>query len=559
MKKRIVTGILAIILSASLIGCAGSGTTASSTAVSTETSESASSSETVSEESASVSADTEEAIAKVPKEISSDKIGLATNGASISEVTYVAADEDGNKNGAYYKVTGAIHPVDKEAGEINFQINLPENWNGRLAQFGGDGFNGHVVTADGACVGLGEDEPTPLYNGYVTFGSDSGHQALTWKATWALNDESLKNFACEQVKKTRDVAYEVAKSFYEKDPEEVYFVGGSNGGREALMAAQRYPEDYDGIICMYPVLNWVAKAVKDNENGQIMQADDGKNFISNEDYRKALKVIYEIGDGLDGAEDGVIADPLALDAKKDEVFEALKDVLTDDQIEGLKAYYKDKKFDFALADGLDVLPGYSLSQILSDDLYKQFPTDASKRDGVMEEFSDNLLKYMVVRDEDMDPATFNADEHIEELQEASALLNATDPDLSEFKAHGGKMILMHGTADQLVTMYGTIDYYNNVVKTMGQDAADEFLRFYIIPGMGHGTGEAFTMSRDLLSDLDNWVTNGEAPDVLVVKDVNEATYGRTMPLYQYPYYPEYTGNGDVNSADNYKKAKSVTE
>lgn len=94
---------------------------------------------------------------------------------------------------------------------------------------------------------------------------------------------------------------------------------------------------------------------------------------------------------------------------------------------------------------------------------------------------------------------------------------------------------------------------------MGQNAVDEFLRFYIIPGMGHGIGEAFTMSRDLLADLDNWVTNGEAPDVLVVKDVNEATYGRTMPLYQYPYYPEYTGNGDVNSADNYKKAKSVTE
>ena len=96
-----------------------------------------------------------------------------------------------------------------------------------------------MVTADNACVGLGEDEPTPLYNGYVTFGSDSGHQELTWEATWALNDESLRNFACEQVKKTRDVAYEVAKSFYEKEPEQVYFVGGSNGGREALMAAQR--------------------------------------------------------------------------------------------------------------------------------------------------------------------------------------------------------------------------------------------------------------------------------------------------------------------------------
>ncbi len=221
--------------------------------------------------------------------VAAASIGLPTKGAEVKSVDF---------NGVYYKVQGAIHPVDPSAPDINFQLNLPANWNHKIVQFGGGAFDGFLVTADTATVGQGKDLPTPLAQGYATFGSDSGHVGTNpWDSVFAINNEALRNFAHEQLKKTKDVAVSLATAFYGQKPERVYFIGGSNGGREALMTAQRYPQDYDGVVALYPVLNWVPKALKDNANSNLMTRKDGKGWLSGDTFTAMKAIVYDEGDG----------------------------------------------------------------------------------------------------------------------------------------------------------------------------------------------------------------------------------------------------------------------
>lgn len=140
----------------------------------------------------------------IPAEIDASKIELPTSGATISSATIVKSDEKDNLNGEYCKVLGAIHPVDKTAPDINFQVNLPVKWNSKILQYGGGGFDGALVSADNGYYGQMVSDPTPLAQGYVTFGSDSGHvNSSYWDSKWALNDEALNNFASDQLKKQK--------------------------------------------------------------------------------------------------------------------------------------------------------------------------------------------------------------------------------------------------------------------------------------------------------------------------------------------------------------------
>ncbi len=131
------------------------------------------------------------------------------------------------------------------------------------------------------------------------------------------------------------------------------------------------------------------------------------------------------------------------------------------------------------------------------------------------------------------------------------MLDTTNPDISAFRKNGGKLIILHGTADQVLALSGTIDYYNELVEKFGQRPLNYFVKFYIVPGYGHGKESAFTMGIDVLQDLDHWVVSKEEPGNLVVTDQNEKTKGRALPLQVYPGYPRYSGNGNVNSAAIY--------
>jgi Tannase and feruloyl esterase. len=493
----------------------------------------------------------------IPAEIPASKIGLPTSGATISSATIVKSDEKGNLNGEYCKVLGAIHPVDKNAPDINFQVNLPVKWNSKILQYGGGGFDGALVTADSGYYGQMVSDPTPLAQGYVTFGSDSGHvNSSYWDSKWALNDEALNNFASDQLKKTKDTVLEIVQAFYKSKPSQVYFVGGSNGGREALKVVQRFPTEYNGVICYFPVLNWVPKAITDSRNADAVQANNGAGWISPEQYKLVNQTIIGIDDGLDGVKDGIISNIYGAEKEKDEVLKALKNILSDAQIKTLETFASPMKFNYPLANGLTTMPGYPVFKgaPLADMYLNQFGTAPTARDGLMAESGDAVIKNMIVRDDNFNPKNFDADKWRDKVVQASELLDATNPDISVFKNNGGKLILIHGAGDQIVTFQGTIDYYNQLIDKFGKDSLGEFVKFYMVPGNGHYNSEIWNMGSDTLGALDQWAVNNKSPENLIVTDQSEKTKGRTRPLLEYPAYPEYKGSGDVNSAENFSRA-----
>ena len=359
---------------------------------------------------------------------------------------------EGEKRG-YCRVLGRILPVDPKAPAIEFQVNLPQRWNHKAAHFGGGGFNGTLVTAEGTTEGQEFDGEPPVLQGYVTFGSDGGHKCLGWDSQWALNDEALRNFAHEQLKKTRDAAMAIATAYYGEKPSRVYFIGGSNGGREAMMVAQRYPEDYDGVVAYFPVINWIAKAVKDNSDTANILAAGKAGWIDNAAYETIKAEIYKAIGASDGL-GGLIGDPVAADKHLKEIVAGLSGKLSKEQIAVWCRLLADQKLEYPLADDFSVMPGYSLSQLSIDvislpdgDTYcTLFGSAPGKRDGEMMQFSDGVIKYQVVRREDFNPADYTMSDWKEETIAASKLLNATNPDLSKFAKHGGKLIILHGTA-----------------------------------------------------------------------------------------------------------------
>src|ERR1043166_9620728 len=178
-------------------------------------------------------------------------------------------------NPAFCKVLAHIEPADPRAPPIRFEINLPVEWNGRSVQYGGGGFNGTLITGLGLPPAYPFDMPSPLARGFVTYGTDSGHETRPGEPPqlFALNDEAFENFAYRSYKKVRDAAVALMARAYGKPPQKIYFMGSSEGGREALTMAQRYPEDFDGLFARVPVINWVGLQHAGTRSGVVTMGD----------------------------------------------------------------------------------------------------------------------------------------------------------------------------------------------------------------------------------------------------------------------------------------------
>ncbi|GLC96348.1 hypothetical protein Tamer19_57570 [Cupriavidus sp. TA19] len=194
------------------------------------------------------------------KTVAAGSIGLPTNGATVADAVMVPATGGGQLGtGAYCKVTGTIAPVDPTAPSIRFEVDMPASWNQKVVMFGGGGYDGTIPNTAGNVPAGPTDQPSPLARGYATFASDSGHQAGALGSrdgSFGTNDEAVRNFSSDALKKTRDVAIALIQMHYQADgPKKAYFAGGSSGGREALAVVQRWPQDWDGAIVLYPAWN----------------------------------------------------------------------------------------------------------------------------------------------------------------------------------------------------------------------------------------------------------------------------------------------------------------
>ena len=506
---------------------------------------------------------------KVP----ANAIGLATNGAVVLTATTVKDTDPSGAARAYCKLTGQILAIDSTAAPIRFQINLPQQWNQRALQFGGGGTNGRVVTADGAFTGAPSNLATPLARGYVTLGSDSGHDATTkppFDTSFALNQEELMNFAQWQIKKTLDVAKHLTQQVYGQKPIYVYFAGGSQGGHEAFDAAQRYPDDYDGIIAQYPAYNvikmWLgaqaqAKAIYGERLNVASPA-----WLSTAKVANLVNLVRNECDALDGLTDGVISNVVACNARvtPQSISKQLrcsegKDIgdtcLSDAQLTAVAKVASPVKFAFTFAGGSSSYPRWPVLEGATfagvEHLGKTPVADTSKLpfgpDGSAFQLfpAKGGIQGFITRDLKQDPLAFDPNQWVARIQQVSALTDATSTDLRRFAARGGKMLMTHGTIDDSISPHNSIDYWEKLHAANGSDSVREFARFYLIPGYGHGNG-LFKSAHDWLGTLERWVEQGQSPKQLIARDDNNTertklTNGRTRPLCEYGSYPRYTG------------------
>jgi feruloyl esterase len=512
---------------------------------------------------------------------------------------------------AYGVVEGSILPVDSNGWPINFRVLLPSGFTRRAVQQGGGGMNGTITVREGR---------NPLLNrGFVLYGSDSGHQAggmgggrqSTNSATgpagksvdeWALNEEAIRNLGYMQMKKTHDAAMVIIERIYGMRPEYNYYIGGSQGGREGLMVAQKYPADYDGIISDVPIVNFSTLMLAP----ELIRIQEKKidNWVTPDKVGIIRAEFLKQCDKLDGLADGIInnytasriifnindnkgpADPwaaLRAAGSKDTgtADNSASSKLTDGQIRTLEFIYSPYRFTTPLANNVRSF-GMWLPTITPDD----FGTITGARYKGQEGAGENAqvhssLGTLGVTGFLMQDIKANPLDYIEggplnkRREEISLWLDATNPDLSAFYKRGGKIIITVGTMDFIASSGAQLDYYQSVLDKMKRKKVDKFARLYVIPQAGHGLsgrsykengdGAAVTVKNitspnqnDKIDLLISWVEKGEAPPkTLYINPEGRIGFkqeGKGYIICSYPEYPGYTG-GDPEMVSSFVSTK----
>lgn len=512
--------------------------------------------------------------------IGADRIGLPTSGAMVDSATRAPEvapykDTEGEHllpTPARCLVLGRVRPVDPAAPPIQFAINLPlANWNGRALQSGGGGLGGQVITAPGNKASGRFDPnplnvPYPITQGYVTFGSDQGHPRGNFAFT--RNDEAMRNWAYEEIKKTRDTALAVIQAAYGRAPSHLFFSGESAGGREALRAAQKFPQDYDGVIATSPVLSWYAVHLFDNH---VRDALIDGGMLDAKAIRLVAERTRQRCDAQDGLADGVVAKYLEC-ANDAAVLQcaagaAAGSCLTPAQVAAVNALRDPRAMGVPFAQGISRFPGFGVTG--DEDgrgwqwAFYPIGTEAPSRPlppgmgfeprrGAVLNFGAFLIRHTIVQRDDFDPYRFDARPYAARIAQLSQLFDATDPDLSRFAGRGGKLIIVHPSADNAAPLTMSAEYVGSVTARLGVDKADAFLRLYVPAGGSHNVGG--TSQVNALAMLEDWVLRGTPPpDAPLAVDLGleDMRFIRSMPACRFPAWPRYDGAGDPKQAASF--------
>ncbi len=514
--------------------------------------------------------------------IPASRIGLPTGGAVVTSAERAPAvapyrDPEGEHllpTPGRCLVLGQIKPLDPAAPPIHFAVNLPlANWNGRVLQSGGGGMGGQLITAP-RNKASGRFDPNPLNvpypvtQGYATFGSDNGHPPGVANHAFTKSDEAIRNWAHEELKKTRDTALAVVEAAYGRKPTHVFFSGESAGGREALRAAQKYPNDYDGVIATSPVISWNAIHLADNRMRDRLM--DG--FLDANAIRLIADRTRASCDLQDGLQDGVVGKYLACPNDVAQLQcqpgQAAGTCLTPAQVAAATAQREPFQVGVPLAHGVTSFPGYAVTGDEDGDGWQwrfypvglEPPTRDLKpglaweqRRGATLNFAAYWIRHVVVDKDDFNPTQFDPKPHAQRLAYLSDLFDATDPDLSRFAAHGGKLIVVHPSADNAAPLSMTAEYYGSVVRRLGQEGTDRFLRLYVPAGGSHNVGG--TSQVNALAMLEDWVLRGaQPPDAPVAWNLSltDMAFQRSMPACRFPAWPQYDGRGDPKQAASFR-------
>ncbi|MEJ8840132.1 tannase/feruloyl esterase family alpha/beta hydrolase [Ramlibacter sp. AN1133] len=470
------------------------------------------------------------------------------------------------------KVQGRIAPIDPNAPAIEFQVNLPLQWNGRSVQYGGGGFNGTLVSGEALLPAARYDQPPPLAQGYVTYGTDSGHQTRQGDApqAFALNSEAFLNFAHASYKKVRDVAVVIMRTVYGRSPERMYFVGSSEGGREGLTMAQRYPTDFDGIFSRVPVIHWTGLQHAGLRDGLALM---NGGWMNHTHVQLVHDAVLAACDAADGAADGIVSDPVGCRTRFDVTKlrctgAAAPNCLTEAQVRAVQTLHSPLDLGVELANGLRTYPGRGPSGEATPaggsaggweawwtgTRSPSIPPVAAN--GIGWFYGAGAIQFIYAVSPNVDFRTYKAADHAARVREVSALMDSTNPDLSAFARHGGKLILLENLGDYAQSPYAGIDYHQAVVQRMGRANVDPFFKLFTAPGVDHvGTGAPG--NAELFAALVAWVEQGRAPSGLVLVEQEPRppfAVRRSRPLCEWPQFPRYRG-GDLNAAGSFACAQ----
>ena len=450
----------------------------------------------------------------------------------ITSALHYESNATGRVSEAHVAVQGAI------GGTIKFELLLPDEWNSRLVMGGGGGFVGRVSNSARSSIN----------QRYATVGTDTGHQSSGFRARWALdNIEAQINYGYLAVHRTAEVAKAIIYAYYGSDPDYSYFSGCSTGGRQALIEAQRYPGDFDGIVSGAPGLDNIGLAAARLYNAQHFFPDPSKldqAIITKQLLQQLYAEVLKKCDEQDGVKDGIIDDPRECSFDLSQ-FQGL----TPAQRQALQALYDGPRNENGV-----IYPGMPLGSE-----HQWFRWKAGSLPWNLERFGYpnpgfalgiDFCKYFVFNDPNWDYSKYDFSNWEEDTHLAGTFLKGNNPDLSEFKARGGKLILWHGWSDGPLTPLASIQYFEEVEQRDPQ--VRDYFRLYLLPGVAHCGGGSGPDKVDWLATVAQWVEQGEAPyEVIASKFDQDGNVRMTRPLYPYPLRAVYKGSGNTNEAESF--------
>jgi len=450
--------------------------------------------------------------------------------------------------------------------DIKMELWLPvAGWNGRFRGIGNGGFAGSIGY-DGLAVSV--------MLGYAVAGTDTGHSGSGIDASWALNHpEKIIDFGNRAIHEMTQTGRSLTTTFYAKAPSHSYFASCSDGGREALMEAQRYPADFDGILAGAPANNW---------SHLLSSAVYGIQKLNSDGYIPASKIpaihdaVLAACDKADGVADDILNDPRTCHFEPASMICKAGDsdkCLTAPQAAALKSLYGGMHD----ASGRQVFPGLLPGAELGGNGWPGWITGDAPGKSAMYAFGTNFFSYMVYSDPKWNWQSFRVDAGLKAaVEKTAAALDSTDPNLKPFLSRGGKLILYHGWNDPAIPALNTVNYFNQVEKVTGKQATDSSIRLYMAPGVQHcGAGpgpDSFGQQgwspdapfkdpeHNMYAALEKWVEQGTAPDKIIATKLEGEGSARhatmTRPLCPYPQQAKYKGAGDSNDASNFTCSNS---
>ncbi|MBV8115482.1 MAG: tannase/feruloyl esterase family alpha/beta hydrolase [Silvibacterium sp.] len=465
---------------------------------------------------------------------------------------------------AFCRVTATLTPT--PASDIKVEVWMPvSGWNGKFRGQGNGGFAGYIdYQALARAVALG----------YASGATDTGHAAENTDANWALGQpEKVVDYGYRGIHEMTAQSKSIVRAFYGIAPSRSYFASCSNGGRQALMEALRFPTDYDGILAGAPANNWTPMLTAGIHALQVL---DGPGYIPGAKAPAIAKAGAAACDAKDGVRDGVLSDPTQCRFNPEVLVcngAESDSCLTVPQIAALKSIYAGARDE----SGNLIFPGIPLGAEDGAGGWALWIFGKEQGKSLMSSFVTGYFSNMVYSSKNWNFRTANVANSLQLAnQKTGNVLNATDPNLKPFFDRGGKLIIYHGWNDPAISAFNSINYYHSVSQTLGTKETERSMRLYMVPGMQHCAGGPGATSfgqfepdvphdaqHDIFAALVEWVEKGNAPSTLIASHFADEKAGAdppatgsktpemTRPLCPYPQEAKYSGKGDQNSASSF--------